>query len=53
MRVAVEGGWGGSPGVQAAVTMVVGEAVRACGRWCSGVRWLELMVEVVCSGRSR
>lgn len=39
--------------MRAAAAMVVGEVVRACGRWCSGVRWPELIVEVDCNGRSR
>jgi hypothetical protein len=39
--------------MRAAAAMVVGEVVRACGRWCSGVRWPELIVEVDCSGQSR
>jgi hypothetical protein len=44
------GGWGGSARVWTAPTMVVGDVVRVCGRRCSGVRWLELMLEVDCDG---
>jgi hypothetical protein len=39
--------------VQAAVAMVIREAVRACERSCSDVWWPELMVEVDYGGRSR
>jgi hypothetical protein len=36
--------------IQATVAIVIGDAVHACGRQCSGVRWSELMVEVDCGG---
>jgi phage tail tape-measure protein len=53
VRVAAEACWRGSARVQAAITMVIGEAVRACGWRCSGVRWSKLMVEVEYSDQSR
>jgi hypothetical protein len=53
VRLVANEGWGGSLRMRAAAAMVVGEVVRACGWWCSGVRWLELIVEVDCSGQSR
>jgi hypothetical protein len=53
MRVAAEGGWAGSARFRATTVMVVGEAVHTCGRWCSGVRWSELMVELDCGGWSQ
>jgi hypothetical protein len=44
-------GGGRSAHVQTIFAMVViGEVVRACGQWCFGVRWPELMVEVDCGG---
>jgi hypothetical protein len=53
MRVAAEACWGSSAHAKATITMVIGEAVRACKRWCSGVQWSEMMVEVDYGGQSR
>jgi hypothetical protein len=53
VQMVAEGGLGGSVLVQVAAAMVVREAVRLCGRQCSGVRWSKLMVEVECGGWSR
>jgi hypothetical protein len=53
MQVVAHACWGGSARVKAIVAMVIGEAVSAGGRWCSGVPWPELIVEVDYGGRSR
>jgi hypothetical protein len=45
VQVATKACWGGSGRVQTTVTMVIVEAVHACGRWCSNVWWSKLMVE--------